>query len=36
MKKIPPKIKLINCVGGGSSAYGFWSEFMDYNKNKLN
>ena len=22
-KKIPNKIKLINCVGGGSSAYGF-------------
>ena len=22
-KKIPKKIKLINCVGGGSSAYGF-------------
>ena len=30
-KKIPNKIKLINCVGGGSSAYGFWSEFIDYN-----
>jgi tryptophan synthase/tryptophan synthase beta chain len=28
-KKIPNKIKLINCVGGGSSAYGFWSEFID-------
>ncbi len=27
--KIPKKIKLINCVGGGSSAMGFWSEFMD-------
>jgi tryptophan synthase beta subunit len=34
-KKIPKKIKLINCVGGGSSAYGFWSEFIDYNKNKI-
>ena len=29
-KKIPKKIKLINCVGGGSSAYGFWSEFIDF------
>ena len=26
---IPQKIKLINCVGGGSSAMGFWNEFMD-------
>ena len=34
-KKIPKKIKLINCVGGGSSAYGFWSEFMDYNKKQI-
>jgi tryptophan synthase beta chain len=34
-KKVPKKIKLINCVGGGSSAYGFWSEFIDYNKNKI-
>ena len=34
-KKIPKKIKLINCVGGGSSAYGFWSEFIDYNKNHI-
>jgi tryptophan synthase beta chain len=34
-KKIPKKIKLINCVGGGSSAYGFWSEFMDYDKNQI-
>jgi tryptophan synthase beta subunit len=30
-----PKLKLINCVGGGSSAYGFWSEFIDYNKNQV-
>ena len=29
--KIPNKLKLLNCVGGGSSAYGFWSEFMDTN-----
>ena len=27
--KIPKKLKLINCVGGGSSAMGFWNEFMD-------
>ena len=23
--KIPQKVKLINCVGGGSSAMGFWN-----------
>ena len=34
-KNIPKKIKLINCVGGGSSAYGFWSEFIDYNKKQI-
>ena len=34
-KRIPKKIKLINCVGGGSSAYGFWSEFIDYNKEQI-
>jgi len=34
-KKIPKKIKLINCVGGGSSAYGFWSEFIDYDNKKI-
>ena len=34
-KKIPNKIKLINCVGGGSSAYGFWSEFIDYEKKQI-
>ena len=27
--RIPKKLKLINCVGGGSSAMGFWNEFMD-------
>ena len=27
--KIPNKLKLLNCVGGGSSAMGFWNEFMD-------
>ena len=34
-KKIPKKIKLINCVGGGSSAYGFWSEFIDFDKKHI-
>ena len=34
-KKIPKKVKLLNCVGGGSSAYGLWSEFMDYNKKQI-
>ena len=34
-KIIPKKIKLINCVGGGSSAYGFWSEFIDYDKKQF-
>ena len=34
-KEIPKKIKLINCVGGGSSAYGFWSEFIDYDKKQI-
>ena len=32
---IPKKLKLINCVGGGSSAYGFWSEFIDYSKKQV-
>ena len=34
-KKIPKKVKLINCVGGGSSAMGFWNEFMDYNPKQI-
>ena len=34
-KKIPKRIKLINCVGGGSSAYGFWSEFIKYPKDQI-
>ncbi|MDB9811148.1 tryptophan synthase subunit beta [Candidatus Pelagibacter sp.] len=34
-KQFPRKIKLINCVGGGSSAYGFWSEFIDYNRKQI-
>ena len=33
--KIPKKLKLLNCVGGGSSAYGFWSEFIDYDKKQV-
>ena len=33
--KIPKKLKLINCVGGGSSAIGFWNSFMDYNKKQV-
>ena len=33
--KIPDKLKLLNCVGGGSSAYGFWSEFIDYDKKQV-
>ena len=32
---IPKKLKLINCIGGGSSAYGFWSKFIDYDKNQV-
>ena len=33
--RVPKKLKLINCVGGGSSALGFWNEFMDYDKNQV-
>src|SRR5210317_1570605 len=33
--RIPKKLKLINCVGGGSSAMGFWNEFMDYDKKQI-
>ena len=33
--KIPQSVKLINCVGGGSSAMGFWNEFMDYNPKQV-
>jgi tryptophan synthase beta subunit len=33
--KIPKKVKLINCVGGGSSAMGFWNEFMDFKKSQI-
>ncbi len=28
---IPKNLRLLNCVGGGSSAMGFWNEFMDTN-----
>ena len=34
-RSMPKKIKLYNCVGGGSSSFGFWNEFMDYNKNQV-
>jgi len=34
-KTIPKKVKLINCVGGGSSAMGFWNEFMDYSSKQI-
>ena len=33
--KMPQKVKLINCVGGGSSAMGFWNEFMNYNSKQV-
>jgi tryptophan synthase beta subunit len=33
--KVPKKLKLINCVGGGSSAMGFWNEFMDYDRSQV-
>ena len=33
--KIPNKIKLLNCVGGGSSSFGFWNEFMHYDKKQI-
>ena len=33
--EIPKKLKLINCVGGGSSAAGFWNEFMDYDRRQI-
>ena len=34
-EKIPKKLKLINCVGGGSSAMGFWNEFMNYSSSQV-
>ena len=33
--RIPKKIKLLNCVGGGSSSFGFWNEFMHYDKRQI-
>ncbi len=33
--KIPKKLKLFNCVGGGSSSFGFWNEFMDFDKKQV-
>ena len=33
--EIPQKVKLINCVGGGSSAMGFWNEFMNYSPKQI-
>ena len=33
--EVPKKLKLINCVGGGSSSFGFWNEFMHYNKKQV-
>ena len=33
--RIPKKVKLLNCVGGGSSSFGFWNEFMHYNKKQV-
>ena len=33
--KVPKKLKLINCVGGGSSSIGFWNEFMDYSPKQV-
>ena len=32
---IPKKLKLFNCVGGGSSSFGFWNEFMHYDKKQV-
>ena len=32
---VPDRIKLFNCVGGGSSSYGFWSEFMNFSKKQV-
>ena len=33
--QIPRKLKLFNCVGGGSSSFGFWNEFMHYDKKQV-
>ena len=34
-EKVPRKLKLLNCVGGGSSSFGFWNEFMHYDKKQV-
>ena len=33
--EIPKDMKLINCVGGGSSAAGFWNEWIDHDNVEL-
>ena len=33
--EVPKDMKLINCVGGGSSAAGFWNEWIDYDNIEL-
>ena len=33
--RIPKKLKLLNCVGGGSSSFGLWNSFMDYDKEQV-
>ena len=33
--KIPQKVKLINCVGGGSSAMRFWNRFVDFSSKQI-
>jgi len=33
--RIPKKVKLLNCIGGGSSSFGFWNEFMHYDKQQV-
>ena len=33
--EIPKKMKLYNCVGGGSSSFGFWNEFIKYDKKQI-
>ena len=30
-----PKLHLLNVIGGGSSAIGFWNEFINYSKNHV-
>tara|TARA_B100000029_G_scaffold440469_1_gene457642 strand:- start:5315 stop:6553 length:1239 start_codon:yes stop_codon:yes gene_type:complete len=33
--RIPKKLKLLNCVGGGSSSFGLWNSFIDYDKEQV-